>query len=111
MPPYVPRKGDFVTLSYRPEAGHEQRGRRPALVVSNDLFNRATGFCLVCPVTRTDRAYPFHVPIPHGGKVAGVVLADQLRSVDHRARGVRRLERAPEAVLDDVLAIVDAVLF
>jgi mRNA interferase MazF len=111
VPPYVPRKGDLVTLSFRPEAGHEQHGRRPALIVSNDLFNRATGFSLVCPITRTDRSHPFHVPIPTGARVSGVVLADQLRSVDHGARGVRRLGRAPEGLLDDVLAIVDAVLF
>ena len=110
MPPYVPRKGDLVTLNFRPEAGHEQHGRRPALVVSNDLFNHATGFSLVCPITRTDRSHPFHVPIPTGARASGVVLADQLRSVDHGARGVRRLGRAPEGLLDDVLAIVDAVL-
>jgi mRNA interferase MazF len=108
---YVPCKGDIVTLAFRPEAGHEQHGRRPALVVSNDLFNRATGFSLVCPITRTERANPFHVPIPPGGRVTGVVLADQLRSVDHGARGVRRLGQAPSGLLDDVLAIVDAVIF
>lgn len=111
VPRYAPRKGDLVTLAFRPEAGHEQHGRRPALVVSNDLFNRATGFSFVCPITRTERSHPFHVPIPPGARVTGVVLADQLRSVDHAARDVRRLGRAPDGLLDDVLAIVDAVLF
>jgi mRNA interferase MazF len=106
----VPRKGDLVTLAFRPEAGHEKRGRGPTLVVSNDLFNRATGFSLVCPITRTERADPFRVPIPPGARITGVVLADQLRSVDHGARGVRRLGAAPSGLLDEVLAIVDAVL-
>ncbi len=107
----VPAKGDLVTLTFRPEHGHEQHGRRPALVVSNDPFQRATGLCLVCPITRTDRQHPFHVAIPEGHGVEGVVLADQVRSVDARARGVRRLGRAPDAVVDQVLAILDAVLF
>ncbi len=111
MARYVPRKGDIVTLAFRPEAGREQHGRRPALVVSNDLFNRATGFSLVCPITRTECGNPFHVPIPPGGDVIGVVLTDQLRSIDHGARGVRRLGQAPSELLEDVLAIVDAVLF
>jgi len=108
---FVPRKGDIVTLAFRPDAGHEPHGRRPALVVSNDLFNRATGFSLVCPITRTERANPFHVQIPPGGRGTGVVLADRLRSVDHRARGVRRLGQAPSGLLDDALAIIDAVIF
>lgn len=111
MPRYLPRKGDLVTFAFRPDAGHEQHGRRPALVVSNDLFNQATGFSLVCPITRTDRSNPFHVPLPAGARVTGVVLADQLRSVDHAARGVRRLGPAPDGLLDDVMAIIDAVLF
>lgn len=65
----------------------------------------------VCPVTRTDRQHPFHVPLPEGHGVEGFVLADQVRSVDFRARGIRRLGRAPDAVVDQVLAILDAMLF
>ena len=79
--------------------------------MSNDLFQRATGLCVVCPVTRTDRRHPFHVPIPSGLGVDGVVMADQVRAVDARARGARRLDRAPDAIVDEVLAIVDAMLF
>lgn len=98
-------------LSFASMAGHERHGRRPALVVSNDLFNRRTGFCMVCPITRTDRGYPFHVSIPTGGTVQGVVMVDQIRSVDHRARAAVRLARAPDDLLDEVLAILDACLF
>ncbi|MFN2323761.1 MAG: type II toxin-antitoxin system PemK/MazF family toxin [Trueperaceae bacterium] len=111
MAPYVPAKGDLVALTFRPEHGHEQHGRRPALVVSNELFQGATSLCVVCPITRTDREHPFHVAIPDGHGVEGFVLADQVRSVDARARGVRRLGRAPDAVVDQVLAILDAMLF
>ena len=66
MAAYVPHKGDFVALTFDPQSGHEQRGRRPALVVSNDLFNKPTGLCIACPVTNTRRDYPFHVSIPEG---------------------------------------------
>ena len=111
MRQYVPCRGDLVSLSSHPDHGHEQRCRRPALVVSNDLFQRATGLCVVCPVTRTDRRHPFHVAIPPGVGVDGVVMADQVRSVDARARGVRRLARAPDSLVDEVLAIVDAMLY
>ena len=111
MTRYVPRKGDLVELSFRPDHGHEQHGRRPALVVSNDPFQLATGLCVVCPVTRTDRKHPFHVTLPPGLGVNGVVMADQVRSVDAQARVVRRLGRAPDTLLDEVLAILDAVLF
>ena len=64
MAAYVPRKGDFVAVTFDPQSGHEQRGRRPALVVSNDLFNKHTGLCIACPITNTRRDYPFHVSIP-----------------------------------------------
>ena len=111
MAQYVPRKGDLVELTFRPDNGHEQHGRRPALVVSDDLFQRATGLCVVCPVTRTDRRHPFHVAIPPGVGVDGVVMADQVRSVDAGARGVLRLARAPDSLVDEVLAIVDAMLY
>ena len=111
MERYVPRKGDFITLTFDPQSGHEQRGRRPALVVSNDLFNRHTGFCIACPITNTRRDYPFHVPIPEGQRVTGFVMAEQVKSVDFRARQARRIGEAPPAVLDEVLSILDACIY
>lgn len=111
MPGYVPRKGDLITLSFDPQSGREQHGRRPALVVSNDLFNRGTGLCMVCPITRTTRPHPFHVPVPDGGRVTGVVMSEQLKSLDFRTRDARRVDAAPQALLDEVLAILDAVLY
>ncbi|MBN2848829.1 MAG: type II toxin-antitoxin system PemK/MazF family toxin [Coriobacteriia bacterium] len=108
---YIPCKGDLIALTFDPQTGHEQQGRRPALVVSNDLFNERTGLCIVCPVTRTDRGHPFHVRIPDGEPVEGCVMVEQMKSVDYRARGARRIGVAPRSVLDEALALIDACLY
>ncbi|MGH2586562.1 MAG: type II toxin-antitoxin system PemK/MazF family toxin [Dehalococcoidia bacterium] len=110
MPPYAPRKGDFITLSFDPQSGHEQRGRRPALVVSNDLFNRHTGLAIVCPITNTDRAYPFHLAVPHTSSLTGFVMVEQVKSVDYAMREAKFVERAPVEFLEDVLDLVDTCL-
>jgi len=111
LPDYVPRKGEFVALTFDPRAGHEQSGRRPALVVSNDLFNMHTGMCIVCPVTNTRRVYPFHVPIPEGGVVSGVVMVEQVKSIDFRSRQAKRIGAAPDPILDEVLSVLDACIY
>lgn len=111
MAAYVPRKGDFVALTFDPQSGHEQRGRRPALVVSNDLFNKHTGLCIVCPITNTRRDYPFHVSIPVGEQVTGVVMVEQVKSIDFRSRSAKHIGSAPEAVLEEVLSILDACIY
>jgi mRNA interferase MazF len=108
---YVPRKGDFVALTFDPQSGHEQRGRRPALVVSNDLFNRHTGLCIACPVTNARRDYPFHVSIPEDCEVTGVIMVEQVKSIDFRARNVKRIGPAPESVLQEALALLDACIY
>lgn len=111
MGAYVPCKGDFVALTSDPQSGHEQRGRRPALVISNDLFNKHTGLCIACPVTNTRRDYPFHVSIPDGHEVSGVVMVEQVKSIDFRARDVKRIGTAPGPVLDEVLSLLDACIY
>ena len=111
MARYVPAKGDFVALSFDPQSGHEQKGRRPALVISNDLFNQRTGVAVVCPVTSTRRDFPFHVPLPAGLSVAGFVMVEQVKSVDYASRRARFIQKAPPAVLHDVLGILDACLY
>ena len=108
---YVPRKGDFIALTLDPQSGHEQRGRRPALVVSKDLFNRHTGLCIACPITNTRRDYPFHVSIPDGQDVTGFVMVEQVKSIDFRSRNVKRIGHAPEPVLQEVLSILDACIY
>jgi mRNA interferase MazF len=107
---YIPRKGDFVTLSFDPQAGHEQKGRRPALVVSNDLFNEHTGLVIVCPITNTDRGFPFHLAVPRDASVTGFVMVEQVKSVDHAIRRARFVERAPEDFVANVLDLIDACI-
>ena len=111
MTAYVPRRGDFIAVTFDPQSGHEQRGRRPALVVSNDLFNRHTRLCIACPITTTRRDYPFHVAIPQGQDVTGFVMVEQVRSLNFRARGVKRIGLAPEQVLQEALALLDACIY
>ena len=110
MATYTPKKGDFIYLNFSPQAGHEQKGRRPALVVSNDLFNEGTGLAIVCPVTNTNRNNPFHLPLPVGSKLTGFVMVEQVKSYDYRARNADFVEHAPEDLLADALAILDACL-
>ena len=111
MPSYIPRKGDYVAVTFDPQSGHEQKGRRPALVISNDLFNRHTGLALVCPITNTRRNYTFHVPIPDNPAITGVVMVEQVKSIDFRTRKARRISHATRAVLDEVLSLLDACIY
>jgi mRNA interferase MazF len=109
--PYVPRKGDFIAVTFDPQSGHEQRGRRPALVVSNTLFNEHTGLAIVCPITKTDRGFPFHVALMNDPDVTGFVMVEQVKSVDFHARKARRIGRVSDGVLEEVLSILDACIF
>jgi mRNA interferase MazF len=107
---YIPERGDVVWLDLDPRAGHEQAGRRPAIVVSPGSYNGKVGLALFCPITSRVKGYPFEVALPEGFLVQGVVLADQLRSMDWRARGARRIAAAPVGVVEAVLARVRALV-
>jgi mRNA interferase MazF len=111
MKPYVPKKGDFVSVTFDPQSGHEQRGRRPALVLSNTLFNEHTGLAIVCPLTNTDRGFPFHGPVINDPDVTGFVMVEQVKSIDFRARKAKRIGRASDGVLEEVLSILDACIY
>jgi len=108
---YIPSQGDVIALTFNPQSGHEQKGRRPALVVSKELFNRETGLAIVCPLTNTDRGFPFHVPVPEGSSITGFVMVEQVKSVDYRARRAKFIEQASEELLAEVLAILDACIY
>jgi mRNA interferase MazF len=108
---YIPQKGDFVALTFDPQSGHEQSGRRPALVVSNTLFNKYTGLAIVCPLTNTDRHFPFHVAVANEPDVTGFVMVEQVKSIDFRARKAKLIGRASPSVLDEVLSILDACIY
>jgi mRNA interferase MazF len=101
---YVPDAGDFVWLTFDPQAGHEQAGRRPALILSPRAYNQKAELALACPITTKTKGYPFEVAIPSGGRVSGVVLADQVKSLDWKERRVEHAQKAPPDVVEEVLA-------
>ena len=106
----APERGDLIWLSFTPQSGREQSGRRPALVVSPSTYNNKVGLALVCPITSRVKGYPFEVVLPEAGPVQGVVLADQLRSLDWRSLDAELITKAPNAVVERVLQLVGALL-
>ncbi len=100
---YVPDRGDAVWINLNPQAGSEQAGRRPAIVLSPSSYNRKVGLAIFCPITNQIKGYPFEVLIPSGLKVTGTVLSDQVKSLDWRMRDVELIVRLPSSVTDDVL--------
>ena len=106
----VPDRGDIVWVDFDPQAGHEQAGRRPAVIVSPQSYNQKVGLVLLCPITNRRKGYPFEVPLPTGLKVAGVVLADQLKSMDWRARRAEFSCKAPAATVLEVIGKAQSLL-
>jgi len=107
---YIPRRGDVVWLSFHPQAGHEQAGRRPALVLSPEAYNARVGLALFCPITSRAKGYPFEVAIPPGLPVGGVVLSDQVRSLDWRARKAEFVCHLPPEPIREVLGKLGTLL-
>ncbi|ASS98264.1 MULTISPECIES: type II toxin-antitoxin system PemK/MazF family toxin [Geobacillus] len=120
MPADVPERGDFVVLNFHPQAGHEQAGRRIAIVLSPKKFNQATGFVAVCPITNQKKGYPFEVDLPKGGillegggdPITGVILADQIKSLDWKARHLKVLKKynPEDAQMEEIDEIIDECL-
>ncbi len=110
MAAYQPERGDFIYLDFNPQAGSEQAGRRPALVLSPLAYNIATGLVFVCPVTNQIKGGAFEVPVPPGATVTGAVLSDHLRSVDWIARNADFHSAAPQDLVLEVLARIEAIL-
>jgi mRNA interferase MazF len=107
---YVPERGDIVWISLNPQAGHEQAGRRPAVVVSPKSYNGKVGLGLFCPITSKIKGYPFEVVVPEGLSIGGVVLADQVKSLDWRVRKAELAGRLPADARDEVLGKLGALL-
>jgi mRNA interferase MazF len=99
-----------VWISFNPQAGHEQAGHRPALVLSPESYNRKVGLSLLCPITNQAKGYPFEVNVPDGLKASGVVLSDQVKSMDWKARGALFLCSLPESTVNQVLNKVGTLL-
>jgi mRNA interferase MazF len=107
---YAPERGDIVWLGFSPQAGHEQAGRRPALILSPRAYNQRVGLAICCPITSQVKGYPFEVPLGDEGRARGVVLADQVKGLDWRARKAEFIERAPSDVTREVLGKVGTLL-
>ncbi|MBF8417901.1 type II toxin-antitoxin system PemK/MazF family toxin [Heyndrickxia coagulans] len=119
MPSIVPERGDFIVLNFNPQAGYEQAGRRNAIVLSPKEFNQATGFIAVCPITNQKKGYPFEVDLPEKGislddgfPITGVVLTDQIKSLDWQARNLKVLKpyHSKDAQVEEIEEIIDECL-
>jgi mRNA interferase MazF len=100
---YIPNRGDIVWVSFTPQAGHEQAGRRPALVLSPAAYNGIVGLVILCPITSQIKNYPFEVLIPDGLKIGGAILSDQVKSLDWKIRQAEFICNLPASTIDEVL--------
>ena len=100
---YCARQGDIITMDFSPNSGHEQAGRRPALVISNDFFNKVTKLALVCPITNTLRTFPLHVALDERTNTTGNILCEQVKSLDLSDRNASFLEKAPDDIVNDCI--------
>jgi mRNA interferase MazF len=107
---YVPARGDVIWLQFNPQAGHEQAGHRPAVVISPSSYNRRVGLALCCPVTSQVKGYPFEVLLPQGRGVEGAILSDQIKSLDWRVRKAKRIGHLPDEVLEETIGKILALL-
>ncbi len=105
---YIPEQGDIIFLEFDPQIGREQKGRRPAFVVSNNTFNQFTKLAIVCPITNTDRGFPLHVSLDKRTKTTGVIMCDKAKSLDVSARGIVFVEKVPEDIVKEVIDILIA---
>lgn len=106
----IPERGDVVWLQFNPQAGSQQAGHRPALVISPGSYNRRVGLALLCPITSRVKGYPFEVELPQGMEVEGAILCDQIKSLDWRARNARRVGSVPQSVMQEVTARILALI-
>ena len=107
---YIPERGDIVWLNFSPQAGHEQQGKRPAIVISPQAYNKKTGLAIFCPITTKQKGYPFEVII-EAGKISGVVLSDQIKSLDWQQRNVEFIVKATNEELNEIIRKVNVLIF
>ena len=109
--PYTPNRGDVVWLTFDPQKGHEQSGRHPALVLSPKTYNLRVGLAICCPITSQIKGYPFEVNIPEGTPLEGVILSDQIKSLDWKARQADKIASLEESTVQDVLQKLSTLLY
>ena len=107
---YIPDRGHLIWLNFTPQQGHEQAGRRPAIVISPGIYNKKTGLALLCPITSQIKHYPFEVLLPSDLEISGVVLSDQLKSLDWRARNAEFICEVPNNTITEILSKIKTLL-
>ena len=107
---YEAKQGDIIMLDFDPQSGHEQKGRRPALVVSNEQFHRRTNLAMVCPVTNTVSAFPMHIMLDGRTKTKGEIMCEQAKCLDIKARNASFKETVPEEIIDEAIDIICAFI-
>ena len=109
MVKYIPEQGDIVALNFDPQSGHEQKGRRPAIIMSNKIFNQHLGLAFACPITNTKRDFPFHIAV-ESENITGYIMAEQMKSIDYKSRNIKFIEKANAQMVNDILSIIDSIL-
>lgn len=108
--PYTPERGDIIWLQFKPQTGHEQSGRRPAIVLSPSSYNKLVGLSILCPITSKIKAYPFEVLLPEELPIKGVILSDQVKSLDWKIRQAELICKAPKEVTEEVINLLNTLL-
>ena len=108
--PYNPKQGDIISLDFDPQTGHEQRGRRPALVVSNVHFHARTNLALVCPITNKNSKFPMHIKLDSRSTITGEIMCEQAKCLDIKARNASFIESVPEDILDNAIDLICAIV-
>ena len=107
---YIPDRGDIVWLNFTPQTGHEQRGMRPAIVLSPKIYNEKTYMCICFPITSKVKGYPFEIPLPQNFPISGVILSDQIKNLDYTKRDIRFICKAPSSIIKllqkNILALI-----
>lgn len=109
MVKYIPEQGDIVALSFDPQSGHEQKGRRPAIIISNKVFNKHLGLAFACPITNTTRNSPFHIEID-SENITGFIMGEQMKSIDYNSRNIKFIEKANQKTMNKILGIIDSII-
>ena len=107
---YIPDRGDIVWLNFTPQAGHEQRGKRPAIVLSPKIYNKKTSLCICFPITSKIKGYPFEIALPKNLLISGVILSDQIKNLDYTKRDISFICKAPNSIIEllqkNILALI-----
>lgn len=109
MVKYIPEQGDIVALSFDLQSGHEQKGSRPAMIISNKVFNKHLGLAFACPITNTNRNSPFHIEID-SENITGFIMGEQMKSIDYNSRNIKFIEKANQKTMNKILGIIDSIM-